>query len=96
MPADTSQVTRERYGAVLEQSLLGTAWDHLRESGYAEVAVRVARMGLQRPEQESVVEPDDERRAPVAFGLPVLPCSEHATRQGVNTASGYQLVARLR
>lgn len=96
MPADTSHVTRRRYGAAPEQSLVDAAGDGLRESGYTEVAVRMTRMGLQRPEQESVVNPTRTAGLPMAFNPPVLPCTEHATRQGLNTDSGYRLVARLR
>ena len=56
----------------------------------------MVQMALQRREQEGVVEPDEERKAVMAFNLPVLLCSEHVTQQAVNTSSLYQLMARLR
>lgn len=47
----------------------------------------MVQMTLQRLEQERVVEPGEERKAAMASSLLVLLCSEHATRQAVNTSS---------
>jgi hypothetical protein len=62
----------------------------------SEVAVRMVQMAVQRLEQAGVVEPDEERKAVMAFNLPVLLCGERAAQQTVNTSSLYQLMARLR
>ena len=42
------------------------------------------------------MEPGQECKAAMAFDLPVLLCSQHATRQAVNASSLCQLMARLR
>ena len=55
-----------------------------------EGAVGMVRMGLQRLEQEDVVQLDEERRAAMVSNLLVVLCSEQATQQVVNTGSLYQ------
>jgi regulator of protease activity HflC (stomatin/prohibitin superfamily) len=55
-----------------------------------EGAVGMVRLALQRLEEESVVELDEERRAAMVSNLLVVLCSEQATQQVVNTGSLYQ------
>ena len=47
-------------------------------------------MALQRLQEEDVVELDEERKAAMVSNLLVVPCSEQATQQVVNTGSLYQ------
>jgi regulator of protease activity HflC (stomatin/prohibitin superfamily) len=54
-----------------------------------EGAVGMVRMALQRLEEESVVELDEERKAAMVSNLLVVLCSEQATQQVVNTGSLY-------
>jgi regulator of protease activity HflC (stomatin/prohibitin superfamily) len=58
-------------------------------SKIVEGAVGMVRMALQRLEEESVVELDEERKAAMVSNLLVVLCSEQATQQVVNTGSLY-------
>ena len=53
-------------------------------------AVGMVQMALQRLQEEDVVELDEERKAAMVSNLLVVPCSEQATQQVVNTGSLYQ------
>jgi hypothetical protein len=55
-----------------------------------EGAVGMVQLALQRLEEESVVELDEERKAAMVSNLLVVLCSEQATQQVVNTGSLYQ------
>jgi hypothetical protein len=50
----------------------------------------MVRPALQRPQEEDVVELDEERKAAMVSNLLVVLCSEQATQQVVNTGSLYQ------
>jgi hypothetical protein len=50
----------------------------------------MVQMALQRLQEEDVVELDEERKAAMVSNLLVVPCSERATQQVVNTGSLYQ------
>ena len=49
-----------------------------------------SQLALQRLEEQSVVELDEERKAAMVSNLLVVLCSEQATQQVVNTGSLYQ------
>ena len=55
-----------------------------------EGAVGMVQLALQRLEEQSVVELDEERKAAMVSNLLVVLCSEQATQQVVNTGSLYQ------
>jgi regulator of protease activity HflC (stomatin/prohibitin superfamily) len=55
-----------------------------------EGAVGMVELALQRLEERSVVELDEERKAAMVSNLLVVLCSEQATQQVVNTGSLYQ------
>ena len=62
----------------------GSRWPPL------EGAVGIVQLALQRLQEEGVVELDEERKAAMVSNLLVVPCSEQATQQVVNTGSLYQ------
>ncbi len=88
-----SRLTRLSYAAEIAQAMLrqqqASAVVGARMK-IVEGAVGMVRLALQRLEEESVVELDEERKAAMVSNLLVVLCSEQATQQVVNTGSLYQ------
>jgi regulator of protease activity HflC (stomatin/prohibitin superfamily) len=88
-----SRLTRLSYAAEIAQAMLrqqqASAVVAARQR-IVEGAVGMVRMALERLEEESVVELDEERRATMVSNLLVVLCSEQATQPVVNTGSLYQ------
>jgi regulator of protease activity HflC (stomatin/prohibitin superfamily) len=88
-----SRLARLSYAAEIAQAMLrqqqADAVVGARQR-IVEGAVGMVRLALQRLEEESVVELDEERKAAMVSNLLVVLCSEQATQQVVNTGSLYQ------
>jgi hypothetical protein len=88
-----SRLTRLSYAAEIAQAMLrqqqASAVVGARQV-IVEGAVGMVQMALQRLEDESVIELDEERKAAMVSNLLVVLCSEQATQQVVNTGSLYQ------
>jgi nucleotide-binding universal stress UspA family protein len=88
-----SRLTRLSYAAEIAQAMLrqqqASAVVGARMK-IVEGAVGMVQLALQRLEEESVVELDEERKAAMVSNLLVVLCSEQATQQVVNTGSLYQ------
>ena len=88
-----SRLTRLSYAAEIAQAMLrqqqASAVVGARQR-IVEGAVGMVRMALDKLEEESVVELDEERKAAMVSNLLVVLCSEQATQQVVNTGSLYQ------
>jgi regulator of protease activity HflC (stomatin/prohibitin superfamily) len=88
-----SRLTRLSYAAEIAQAMLrqqqATAVVGARQR-IVEGAVGMVQLALQRLEEQSVVELDEERKAAMVSNLLVVLCSEQATQQVVNTGSLYQ------
>jgi len=88
-----SRLTRLSYAAEIAQAMLrqqqASAVVGARMK-IVEGAVGMVRLALQRLEEESVVDLDEERKAAMVSNLLVVLCSEQATQQVVNTGSLYQ------
>jgi hypothetical protein len=87
-----SRLTRLSYAAEIAQAMLrqqqASAVVGARMK-IVEGAVGMVRLALQRLEEESVVDLDEERKAAMVSNLLVVLCSEQATQQVVNTGSLY-------
>jgi regulator of protease activity HflC (stomatin/prohibitin superfamily) len=88
-----SRLTRLSYAPEIAQAMLrqqqATAVVGARQR-IVEGAVGMVQLALQRLEEQSVVELDEERKAAMVSNLLVVLCSEQATQQVVNTGSLYQ------
>jgi regulator of protease activity HflC (stomatin/prohibitin superfamily) len=88
-----SRLTRLSYAAEIAQAMLrqqqASAVVGARYK-IVEGAVGMVQLALQRLEEQSVVELDEERKAAMVSNLLVVLCSEQATQQVVNTGSLYQ------
>jgi regulator of protease activity HflC (stomatin/prohibitin superfamily) len=88
-----SRLTRLSYAAEIAQAMLrqqqASAVVGARQR-IVEGAVGMVQLALRRPEEEDVVELDEERKAAMVSNLLVVLCSEQATQQVVNTGSLYQ------
>jgi regulator of protease activity HflC (stomatin/prohibitin superfamily) len=88
-----SRLTRLSYAAEIAQAMLrqqqASAVVGARMK-IVEGAVGMVQLALQRLEEQSVVELDEERKAAMVSNLLVVLCSEQATQQVVNTGSLYQ------
>jgi regulator of protease activity HflC (stomatin/prohibitin superfamily) len=88
-----SRLTRLSYAPEIAQAMLRQQQASAvvgARSRIVEGAVGMVQMALQRLEEESVVELDEERKAAMVSNLLVVLCSEQATQQVVNTGSLYQ------
>ena len=88
-----SRLTRLSYAPEIAQAMLrqqqASAVVGARQR-IVEGAVGMVQLALQRLQEESVVELDEERKAAMVSNLLVVLCSEQATQQVVNTGSLYQ------
>jgi len=88
-----SRLSRLSYAAEIAQAMLrqqqASAVVGARQK-IVEGAVGMVQLALQRLEEQSVVELDEERKAAMVSNLLVVLCSEQATQQVVNTGSLYQ------
>jgi hypothetical protein len=88
-----SRLTRLSYAAEIAQAMLrqqqASAVVGARQR-IVEGAVGMVQLALQRLQDESVVDLDEERKATMVSNLLVVLCSEQATQQVVNTGSLYQ------
>jgi hypothetical protein len=88
-----SRLTRLSYASEIAQAMLrqqqASAVVGARYK-IVEGAVGMVQLALQRLEEQSVVELDEERKAAMVSNLLVVLCSEQATQQVVNTGSLYQ------
>jgi regulator of protease activity HflC (stomatin/prohibitin superfamily) len=88
-----SRLTRLSYAPEIAQAMLrqqqASAVVGARQR-IVEGAVGMVQLALQRLEEQSVVELDEERKAAMVSNLLVVLCSEQATQQVVNTGSLYQ------
>jgi regulator of protease activity HflC (stomatin/prohibitin superfamily) len=88
-----SRLTRLSYAPEIAQAMLrqqqASAVVGARQK-IVEGAVGMVQLALQRLEEQSVVELDEERKAAMVSNLLVVLCSEQATQQVVNTGSLYQ------
>ena len=86
-----SRLTRLSYAPEIAQALLRQANAVVgARARIVDGAVGMVQMALQRLQEEDVVELDEERKAAMVSNLLVVPCSEQATQQVVNTGSLYQ------
>jgi regulator of protease activity HflC (stomatin/prohibitin superfamily) len=88
-----SRLTRLSYAAEIAQAMLRQQQANAvvgARRRIVEGAVGMVQLALQRLEEESVVELDEERKAAMVSNLLVVLCSEQATQQVVNTGSLYQ------
>jgi regulator of protease activity HflC (stomatin/prohibitin superfamily) len=88
-----TRLTRLSYAPEIAQAMLRQQQASAvvgARSRIVEGAVGMVQMALQRLEEESVVELDEERKAAMVSNLLVVLCSEQATQQVVNTGSLYQ------
>src|SRR5215813_4661220 len=92
-PTGSSRPTRLSYAPEIAQAMLrqqqASAVVGARQK-IVEGAVGMVQLALQRLEEQSVVELDQERKAAMVSNLLVVLCSEQATQQVVNTGSLYQ------
>jgi regulator of protease activity HflC (stomatin/prohibitin superfamily) len=88
-----SRLTRLSYAAEIAQAMLrqqqASAVVGARQK-IVEGAVGMVQLALQRLEEQSVVDLDEERKAAMVSNLLVVLCSEQATQPVVNTGSLYQ------
>jgi regulator of protease activity HflC (stomatin/prohibitin superfamily) len=88
-----SRLTRLSYAAEIAQAMLrqqqASAVVGARRT-IVQGAVGMVQLALQRLEEESVVELDEERKAAMVSNLLVVLCSEQATQPIVNTGTLYQ------
>jgi regulator of protease activity HflC (stomatin/prohibitin superfamily) len=88
-----SRLTRLSYAAEIAQAMLrqqqASAVVGARRT-IVEGAVGMVQLALQRLQDESVVELDEERKASMVSNLLVVLCSEQATQPVVNTGTLYQ------
>ena len=88
-----SRLTRLSYAPEIAQAMLrqqqASAVVGARQR-IVEGAVGMVQLALERLEEQSVVELDEERKAAMVSNLLVVLCSEQATQQVVNTGSLYQ------
>jgi hypothetical protein len=88
-----SRLTRLSYAPEIAQAMLrqqqASAVVGARQK-IVEGAVGMVQLALQRLEEQSVVQLDEERKAAMVSNLLVVLCSEQATQQVVNTGSLYQ------
>jgi hypothetical protein len=87
-----SRLTRLSYAAEIAGAMLRRQQANAvvgARQRIVEGAVGMVRMALDRLEEESVVELDEERKAAMVSNLLVVLCSEQATQQVVNTGSLY-------
>ena len=83
-----SRLTRLSYAPEIAQALLRQANAVVgARARIVDGAVGMVQMALQRLQEEDVVELDEERKAAMVSNLLVVPCSEQATQQVVNTGS---------
>jgi regulator of protease activity HflC (stomatin/prohibitin superfamily) len=86
-----SRLTRLSYAPEIAQALLRQANAVVgARARIVDGAVGMVQMALQRLQEEDVVELDEERKVAMVSSLLVVPCSEQATQQVVNTGSLYQ------
>jgi hypothetical protein len=88
-----SRLTRLSYAPEIAQAMLRQQQASAVVGARARIvdgAVGMVQMALQRLQEEDVVELDEERKAAMVSNLLVVPCSEQATQQVVNTGSLYQ------
>jgi regulator of protease activity HflC (stomatin/prohibitin superfamily) len=88
-----SRLTRLSYASEIAQAMLRQQQANAvvgARQRIVEGAVGMVQLALQRLEEESVVELDEERKAAMVSNLLVVLCSEQATQQVVNTGSLYQ------
>ena len=88
-----SRLTRLSYAPEIAQAMLrqqqASAVVGARQK-IVEGAVGMVQLALQRLEEQSVVELDEERKAAMVSNLLVVLCSEQATQPVINTGSLYQ------
>ncbi len=88
-----SRLTRLSYAPEIAQAMLrqqqASAVVGARQR-IVEGAVGMVQLALQRLQDESVVELDEERKASMVSNLLVVLCSEQATQPVVNTGTLYQ------
>jgi hypothetical protein len=85
-----SRLTRLSYAPEIAQAMLRQQANAVVGARIIDGAVGMVQMALQRLQEEDVVELDEERKAAMVSNLLVVPCSEQATQQVVNTGSLYQ------
>jgi len=88
-----SRLTRLSYAAEIAQAMLRQQQANAvvgARQRIVEGAVGMVQLALQRLQEESVVELDDERKASMVSNLLVVLCSEQATQPVVNTGTLYQ------
>jgi regulator of protease activity HflC (stomatin/prohibitin superfamily) len=88
-----SRLTRLSYAPEIAQAMLRQQQANAvvgARQRIVEGAVGMVQLALQRLEEQSVVELDEERKAAMVSNLLVVLCSEQATQQVVNTGSLYQ------
>jgi regulator of protease activity HflC (stomatin/prohibitin superfamily) len=88
-----SRLTRLSYAPEIAQAMLRQQQANAvvgARQRIVEGAVGMVQMALERLEQESVVELDEERKAAMVSNLLVVLCSEQATQPVINTGSLYQ------
>ena len=88
-----SRLTRLSYAPEIAQAMLRQQQANAvvgARQRIVEGAVGMVQLALQRLQDESVVELDEERKATMVSNLLVVLCSEQATQQVVNTGSLYQ------
>jgi len=88
-----SRLTRLSYAPEIAQAMLRQQQANAvvgARQRIVEGAVGMVELALQRLEEKSVVELDEERKAAMVSNLLVVLCSEQATQQVVNTGSLYQ------
>jgi regulator of protease activity HflC (stomatin/prohibitin superfamily) len=87
-----TRLTRLSYAPEIAQAMLRQQQASAvvgARSKIVEGAVGMVKMALERLDEESVVELDEERKAAMVSNLLVVLCSEQATQQVVNTGSLY-------
>src|SRR6266516_2002736 len=88
-----SRLTRLSYAPEIAQAMLRQQQANAvvgARQRIVEGAVGMVQLALQRLQEESVVELDEERKAAMVSNLLVVLCSEQATQPVVNTGSLYQ------
>ena len=88
-----SRLTRLSYAPEIAQAMLRQQQASAvvgARTRIVEGAVGMVKLALERLQEESVVELDEERKAAMVSNLLVVLCSEQATQQVVNTGSLYQ------
>src|SRR6266516_3475969 len=88
-----SRLTRLSYAPEIAQAMLRQQQANAvvgARQRIVEGAVGMVQLALQRLQEESVVELDEERKAAMVSNLLVVLCTEQATQPVVNTGSLYQ------